>query len=176
MQVKKTPFVLIYGSNYWYHAQISQYPKEDQEALRLSKDENQTRTQIYLRDLDAFTSHLIGKMKNTAIIFQLQDLVYPTGFRYVTNRKVDMYNKLASMLLKQKYPRVIVWDSGRALTEVNFSKGSLMLTNGTYTWFNENKDEFKLQLQFLFNFIFNENCERPWMKVKRNQDHALQPV
>ena len=138
LKLKESPHVLIYGANLWYHIEDAEH-------------DNQSRMQ-YVNNIDNFTCNVRSQWPNTTLIFAFQDII--TGRRFA---KTIMYNTLAGNLLKEKHPHVVVWDTGRALSEylLENSPRSIMVDGA-----HMNINTYRMQGQFLLNFLFNEDCRR----------------
>ena len=139
--LNESPHLLIYGTSLWF-----------QPAHGDTKLYNASSMCQYVKTIDEFSRNLSVQWPNTTLIFALQDIA--TQLRFSKN---GFYNTVARHLLKRKYPNVVVWDTASALSAYwNEHSPEIVTHDGYHLTFSV----YSVQVQFLMNFLFNDNCLR----------------
>ena len=148
----QTPSLLVYGANLWCHGPTTL--STQRKIPRRAKNLNYTRLMSYIWPLNDFTKTILRQGRNTPYVFVLQDLVYP-GFG--RNSVLEHYNNVAVEYLGKNFPEIIVWDTGRTLSDYLFYESHIpVIADGRHLTIKS----YELQVQFLLNYLLNANCAR----------------
>jgi hypothetical protein len=134
------------------------WAKDDLTYIDHCGEEHEGRAQVFQSHLNRAASYF-SSLKGTKAIFFLQEVVEHYSPRHGKSSNAEMWQfvHLAVNLLRRNHPDITVWSSGRALSDkLTWEMQEPILADNVHL----KHSVYKMEVQLLLNYLFNNDCRR----------------